>query len=219
MRVLWRGPVRADRARPRLCRQPLTTRSRLCQLTMPPPADSDIGVVSAPAGACRRPARACSPPTRRGQPVTRLTTCDRETRPLRHPGGGLGSRAHAPGGQAAHPGHERRREDHLRRRRSLAFLDLTPRHRGHSSSTAATARLRHRLACRWAERSSDSALGTGDHEDLFVMDPNGANNQNLTLTPAVDERRLRRTPPAPWPCTSASRRAPRAHLRVPEPQL
>ena len=73
---------------------------------------------------------------------------------------------------------------------------------------------------RSATPSSTARTGEGGREDLFVMDPNGQNNRNLTTT----ARRARaaaahRPHAAASPSTSASRPSGKgAHLHLPEPR-
>lgn len=160
-------------------------------LSQPPPAESEIGFVSAASG---------SPPDRRdlfaadesGTPVTRLTTCSRETRPcdvLEASWSPERSRAMV----------RRRADDTNGDTRltsadgeSLAFVDLA---RG-TEAVIITAD-RRVTGIDWSPTGNAivySALGVGDREDMFVMDPNGQNNDNLTGTTGVDERRPRIDP-------------------------
>jgi Tol biopolymer transport system component len=157
----------------------------------PPPADSDIGFVSAASGstADRRDIFAVD---ESGTPVSRLTSCDRESRPC-----DLLEGAWSP--ERARLVVRRRAEDTNGDSRitaadgeALVFLDLS---RGTEAVLVASARRVSGLD--WSVLGNAlvySAQGTGDREDLFVMDPNGENNDNLTATPTVDERRPRIDP-------------------------
>jgi Tol biopolymer transport system component len=160
-------------------------------LSTPPPPESEIGFVSAASGSAtdRRDLFASD---ESGTPVTRLTSCNRESRPC-----DLVEASWSP-----------ERERLIVRRRvddtngdsrvtaadgeSLAFLDLS---RGTEAVIiAATQRV---TGIDWSPAGGAvvySAVGSGDREDLFVMDPNGQNNENLTTTTAVDERRPRIDP-------------------------
>jgi Tol biopolymer transport system component len=160
-------------------------------LSRPPPDDSEIGFVSAAQGGAgdRRDLFAAD---ESGTPVTRLTTCNRESRPC----------------DVLEASWSPERERLMARRRaddtngdmrltpadgeSLAFLDLA---RGTEAVIiAATQRV---TGVDWSPIGNAvvySGLGVGDREDMFVMDPNGANNQNLTGTADVDERRPRIDP-------------------------
>lgn len=159
-------------------------------LTRPPPSDAEIGFVSAAAGgsADRRDIFAAA---ESGTP-TRLTTCNREGRPcdvLEASWSPDRSRVMA----------RRRNEDTNGDTRitsadgeSLAFLDLA---RGTEAVLVAGAR--RVTGVDWSPIGNAivySALGAGDREDMFVMDPNGQNNDNLTNTANVDERRPRIDP-------------------------
>lgn len=160
-------------------------------LSRPPPADSEIGFVSAASGSAvdRRDLFAAD---ESGTPVTRLTTCDREGRPcdvLEASWSPERSRLMA----------RRRADDTNDDSRltpadgeSLAFVDLA---RG-TEAVLITAD-RRVSGVDWSPIGNAvvySALGAGDREDMFVMDPNGENNDNLTATTDVDERRPRIDP-------------------------
>lgn len=160
-------------------------------LSQPPPAEAEIGFISAASGgtADRRDLFAVD---ESGTPITRLTTCARESRPC-----DLLEAAWSP--ERARLLVRRRVDDTNGDQRitsadgeSLAFVDLS---RG-TEAVIITAD-RRVSGADWSTLGNAvvySALGVGDREDLFVMDPNGANNQNLTGTADVDERRARIDP-------------------------
>jgi Tol biopolymer transport system component len=160
-------------------------------LSQPPPAEAEIGFVSAASGRAsdRRDLFAVD---ETGAPITRLTTCDRESRPC-----DVLEAAWSPDRSRLLV--RRRVDDTNGDQRistadgeSLAFVDLA---RG-TEAVIITAD-RRVSGADWSTLGNAvvySALGVGDREDLFVMDPNGANNQNLTSTPSVDERRARIDP-------------------------
>ncbi len=160
-------------------------------LTRPPPDDSEIGFVSAASGgaADRRDLFAAD---ESGTPVTRLTTCNREGRPC-----DVLEASWSP--DRSRLAARRRNEDTngdtritLADGESLSFLDLA---RGTEAVLVAGAR--RVSGVDWSPSGNAivySALGAGDREDMFVMDPNGQNNDNLTNTPNVDERRPRIDP-------------------------
>jgi Tol biopolymer transport system component len=159
-------------------------------LSRPPPAESDIGFVSAASGgaADRRDIFASDP----SGTVTRLTTCNREGRPC-----DVIEASWSPDRSRLIA--RRRNEDTNGDTRitvadgeSLAFLDLA---RG--TEAVLVAGTRRVSGIDWSPIGNAlvySALGTGDREDMFVMDPNGQNNDNLTTTAEVDERRPRIDP-------------------------
>jgi Tol biopolymer transport system component len=160
-------------------------------LSQPPPADSELGFVSAASGSAadRRDLFAAD---ETGTPVTRLTNCSRETRPC-----DVLEASWSPDRQRAMA---RRRVDDTNGDsrltsadgESLAFIDLA---RGTEAPIIGADR--RVSGVDWSPTGNAvvySGLGTGDREDLFVMDPNGQNNDNLTGTIAVDERRPRIDP-------------------------
>ena len=160
-------------------------------LSQAPPADSEIAFVSAASGSAadRRDLFAVD---ESGTPVTRLTSCSRDSRPC----------------DVLEAAWSTERTRLIVRRRSqdtngdsrvtaadgesLAFVDLS---RGTEAVLIEGAR--HVTGLDWSPTGTAlvySALGVGDREDLFVMDPNGQNNENLTATATVDERRPRIDP-------------------------
>lgn len=160
-------------------------------LSRPPPDDAEIGFVSAAQGGSgdRRDLFAAD---ESGTPVTRLTTCNRENRPC-----DVLEASWSP--ERARLVQRRRADDTNGDMRvtaadgeSLAFVDLA---RGTEAVLiAATQRV---SGVDWSPIGNAvvySAQGVGDREDMFVMDPNGANNSNLTGTEGVDERRPRIDP-------------------------
>jgi Tol biopolymer transport system component len=159
-------------------------------LSRPPPDDSELGFVSAAQGGSgdRRDIFAAD----ETGTVTRLTTCNRENRPC-----DVLEASWSP--ERSRLVVRRRADDTNGDMRltpadgeSLAFLDLE---RGTEAVLiAATQRV---TGIDWSPVGNAvvySALGAGDREDMFVMDPNGANNQNLTGTTGIDERRPRIDP-------------------------
>ena len=127
-----------------------------------------------------------------GTPVTRLTTCSRESRPC-----DVLEASWSP--ERTRLMARRRTEDTNADGRltaadgeSLAFVDLA---RG--TEAVILTGDRRVSGVDWSPVGNAvvySAVGVGDREDLFVMDPNGQNNDNLTGTADVDERRPRIDP-------------------------
>jgi Tol biopolymer transport system component len=160
-------------------------------LSQPPPAESEIGFVSAASGSAadRRDLFASD---ESGTPITRLTNCSREGRPC-----DVLEAAWSP--DRARAMVRRRVDDTNGDSRltsadgeSLAFIDL-----GRGTEAVIIAADRRVTGVDWSPNGNAvvySALGTGDREDMFVMDPNGQNNDNLTGTTTIDERRPRIDP-------------------------
>jgi Tol biopolymer transport system component len=160
-------------------------------LSQPPPAESEIGFVSAASGSSsdRRDLFAAD---ESGTPVTRLTTCSREARPC-----DVLEASWSP--DRARAMVRRRIDDTNGDSRlttadgeSLAFVDL-----GRGTEAVIIEADRRVTGVDWSPTGNAvvySALGAGDREDIFVMDPNGQNNENLTATTTVDERRPRIDP-------------------------
>jgi Tol biopolymer transport system component len=160
-------------------------------LSQAPPAESEIGFVSAASGnaADRRDLFAAD---ESGTPITRLTTCSRESRPC-----DLLEASWSPDRSRAMV--RRRTDDTNGDSRltsadgeSLVFVDLA---RG--TEAVLIEDERRVSGVDWSPIGNAvvySALGTGDREDIYVMDPNGQNNDPLTSTPDVHERRPRIDP-------------------------
>lgn len=75
---------------------------------------------------------------------------------------------------------------------SLVFIDLA-----RSTQAVLVPATRRVSGLDWSPTGSVlvySALGEGGQEDLWRMDPNGANNRNLTSSPSIRERRPRIDP-------------------------
>lgn len=157
--------------------------------TTAPPADAEIAFLSVPSGGAARDLFAVD---ESGSPITRLTACNREGRPC-----DVLEPAFSP--ERARLMLRRRTEDTNGDGRistadgeSLVFTDLS---RGTEQVLVAGAQ--RVSGVDWGPQGSRvvySALGVGGREDMFVMDPNGANLSALTQTADVDERRPRIDP-------------------------
>jgi len=157
--------------------------------TTAPPADAEIAFLSVPSGGVAHDLFSAD---ESGSPITRLTICNREGRPC-----DVLETAFSP--ERARLMLRRRTQDTNADGRlsaadgeSLVFTDLA---RG--TEQILVEGTQHVSGVDWGPAGSRivySALGEGNREDMFVMDPNGSNGDRLTATADVDERRPRIDP-------------------------
>lgn len=157
--------------------------------TTAPPADAEIAFLSLPSGGAARDLFAVD---ESGTPVTRLTSCNREGRPC-----DLLETAFST--DRARLMLRRRTQDTNGDGRlttadgeSLVFTDLS---RGTEQILVEGSQ--RVSGVDWGPggaRVVYSAVGAGGREDMYVMDPNGANASRLTESADVDERRPRIDP-------------------------